>query len=161
MNFFISIIFWLILGLHIPDPVFPENAERNHMIAEVNKIRSNGCFCGRRYMPPAGEVKWNETLYKSALHHAKEMEEFQFFNHFSKEGKNIGDRIEMHGYVWDVVGENLGEGQEDFDEVLRDWKRSYTHCIMLMNPKVDEMAVARYGKYWVQHFGKQTAVTKK
>jgi hypothetical protein len=26
---------------------------------------------------------------------------------------------------------------------------------MLMNPKVEEMAVARYEKFWVQHFGKR------
>jgi hypothetical protein len=26
---------------------------------------------------------------------------------------------------------------------------------MMMNPKMEEMAIAKHGKFWVQHFGKQ------
>lgn len=132
-----------------------ESSVKDEMLSKVNSVRKKGCYCGRRYMAPAQPVKWNETLYSSALSHAMDMTRNNFFAHFSSEGLNIGDRLERQGYDWQVVGENLGEGQQDFDEVLDDWLKSYSHCVMVMNPKVDEMAVAKYSKYWVQHFGKK------
>ena len=106
-------------------------------------------------MPATSPLKWNETLYKSALGHAKEMTRYNFFAHYSINGEDIGERLEDYGYDWQVAGENLGEGQKSFEEVLGDWLDSRSHCKMLMNPKVDEMAVATHGRFWVQHFGKQ------
>jgi uncharacterized protein YkwD len=126
----------------------------SYMVDEVNKVRRSGCYCGRRYMEPVGKVEWNTTLYKSAMEQAKEMYDNNFFSHYSKDGLNIGQRLEKVGYHWLVAGENLGEGQESFGEVLLDWQKSYSHCTMLMNPRVNHMAVARYKNYWVQHFGK-------
>ena len=133
----------------------PDEIVQSQIIASVNKVREQGCYCGRRYMPPVEKVKWNNVLYKSAFSHANEMKEHNFFAHFSKDGLDIGARLDRSGYNWLVAGENLGEGQKSFDEVLNDWIKSYSHCIMLMNPKVNEMAVAKVDKYWVQHFGKQ------
>jgi len=125
------------------------------MLKKVNNIRENGCFCDETYMPSTGPLVWNETLYKSALGHAKEMSRYNYFAHYSVDGKDIGDRLDRYGYNWQIAGENLGEGQKSFDEVLRDWQRSKSHCKMLMNPKIREMGVARHGRFWVQHFGKQ------
>lgn len=133
----------------IPDDVITE------MVYKVNKVRTSGCRCGRRYMPPVGKVEWNETLYRSALSHARDMWENNFFEHFSSKGLNIGERLDAFGYYWQHAGENLGEGQRSFDEVLFDWIESPIHCRMLMNPDVKEMGIAKYKKYWVQHFGSQ------
>lgn len=128
---------------------------KTSILKKVNRVRSTGCFCGRKYMPAAEPLDWNNTLYKSALGHAKEMTRYNFFAHFSINGDDIGDRLESYGYDWQVAGENLGEGQRSFDEVLQDWLDSKSHCKMLMNPKVTEMAVAYHGRFWVQHFGKK------
>lgn len=130
--------------------------EQQYMLDAVNTVRGEGCYCGRRYMPPVQKVKWNDTLYKSALSQAEDMYKHHFFKHFSTDGLDIGARLDQVGYNWKVAGENLGRGQESFDQVLKDWQNSYKHCMMLMNPKVDEMAIARVNNYWVQHFGKQT-----
>jgi uncharacterized protein YkwD len=138
----------------------PDEVQQTNMVEAVNKIRTGGCYCGRRYMPPVEPIVWNNLLYKSAFNQAQEMYDYHFFAHFSKDGLNIGERMQKVGYNWMVAGENLGEGQKTFDEVLNDWLHSYSHCKMLMNPKVNEMAVARIDKYWVQHFGKQMPVQK-
>ena len=132
-----------------------DEAYKASILKKVNRVRTTGCFCGRRYMPATTPLKWNETLYKSALGHAKEMTRYNFFAHYSVDGDDIGERLEDYGYDWQVAGENLGEGQKSFEEVLRDWLESRSHCKMLMNPKVDEMAVATHGRFWVQHFGKK------
>ena len=132
-----------------------------HILYEVNKLRAEGCYCGHRYMKPVEEVKWNKDLYKSALAHARDMSQFSYFSHYSKKGEDIGVRLDKYGYDLQVAGENLGEGQRSFKEVLFDWKKSKSHCRMLMNPKVEDMAVARFGKYWVQHFGKKLPTKQK
>lgn len=132
----------------------PDAKEQLAIVDAVNKVRTKGCHCGKRYMEPVQKVDWNPKLYQSAFLHAKEMTDYDFFAHFSKDGLDIGARLEKVGYNWMVAGENLGEGQKTFDEVLQDWIKSYSHCTMLMNPKVNEMGVAKVDKYWVQHFGK-------
>lgn len=133
----------------------PSMTEQMYMLEAVNKIRQQGCYCGKTYMKPTQKVKWNNTLYKSAFEQALEMDRYNFFDHYSIDGKNIGERFDKVGYNWTVAGENLGEGQKSFDEVLQDWLKSYTHCTMVMNPKVEEMAVAKVNRFWVQHFGKR------
>ncbi|MCB9310726.1 MAG: CAP domain-containing protein [Lewinellaceae bacterium] len=149
----ISIAVCMLFGVFVSNN--PSEVDQKKMIDQVNVIRTHGCHCGRTYMAPVQPVKWNNTLYKSALEQAEEMETHHFFNHYSIDGLNIGQRLDQVGYNWEVAGENLGEGQETFEEVLKEWMASYSHCKMLMHPKVEEMAVARYGHYWVQHFGKQ------
>jgi len=133
----------------------PDQSIQQSMVNDVNKIRESGCYCGRKYMAPVQKVEWNNTLFQSAMTQAKDMRENNFFKHYSNDGLNIGERLKKAGYDWLVAGENLGEGQVTFEEVLEDWLKSYTHCTMLMHPRVEEMAVAREGRYWVQHFGKK------
>lgn len=131
------------------------SAQLDQLILEkVNEVRENGCRCGRTKMPPVKPVSWNDQLEYSALLHARDMKRHNYFGHHSKSGKDVGTRVESIGYKWLVVGENLGEGQVSFDEVLRDWIKSKTHCEMLMDSRVTEMGVAKFDKYWVQHFGK-------
>lgn len=137
------------------DHAYPSDDYKEMMLNRVNKLRAQGCYCGRQYMKPAKAVVWDDMLYKSALSHAKEMKDKRFFSHFSASGLDIGDRLDGFGYPWQVAGENLGEGQSTFREVMRDWIESPSHCRMLMNPKVEEMGVARHSRFWVQHFGKK------
>ncbi|MBK7223695.1 MAG: CAP domain-containing protein [Saprospiraceae bacterium] len=143
---------WILLLLNGPDRT-PSDLENRRMLDAVNQLRSQGCYCGRKYMPAAEPLTWNDTLYLSAMNHAIEMHDFDFFAHYSKDGKNIGERLDAFEYPWQYAGENLGEGQTSFEEVLRDWLQSRSHCRMLMNPNMTEMAVARYKNIWVQHFG--------
>ncbi len=167
--FIFLIVSTLVSGLVYPldvKIVYPKNAldiampqnpglSKNKMLKKINLIRRQGCFCGSTYMRPTGPLRWNDTLYKSAMDHAKEMTRYKYFSHISHTGKDVGDRLLSHGYNWLVAGENLGEGQETFDEVMNDWLKSESHCKMLMNPKVDEVGMAHHGRYWVQHFGKR------
>ncbi len=154
LYFLISLISWSVSSTDVFTR-HPSEASKELMIIKVNKIRKKGCHCGTTYYPAVAPVQWNELLYNSALSHAKEMNKYDFFSHFSARGLDIGDRLDRFGYPWQVAGENLGEGQQSFNEVLRDWMDSPSHCRMLMNPKIEEMGVAKHSRYWVQHFGKK------
>jgi uncharacterized protein YkwD len=130
-----------------------EKLDKNVMIEKVNTIRAKGCYCGRRWMNPTTPLIWNSTLEKSAKSHAKEMDDNNFFGHYSKDGKNIGERFDIFGYRWKYAGENIAEGQETLDQVLQDWVNSKSHCQMLMNPTMKEMGLIKYKNLWVHHFG--------
>jgi len=127
----------------------------NYVLEQVNRLRSIGCQCGNSYYKPVGPLSWNKLLEKTAMKHAIEMHKYDFFSHKSRKGEDVGDRFSLVGYKWQYAGENLAVGQKTFDEAFKDWVKSPTHCEMLMNPDMKEMSVSRYGKYWVQHFGKQ------
>lgn len=133
---------------YIDDP----GVTRSHMLNTINNIRSKGCRCGRKRMKPVPRLKWSKTLEYSAYTYAKQMNDHNFFSHHSIDGKDIAERIEDLGYEWQYAGENLAEGQKSFDIALRDWMASKSHCQMIMNPDMEEMGLAKYGKYWVNHF---------
>ncbi len=127
---------------------------RKAVLEKVNKLRENGCYCDGERMPPVPTLEWHSTLEKSAYMHAKEMQRYNYFDHISINGKDVGQRLDKLGYKWHYVGENLAVGQKDFDHAMRDWIKSPSHCKMLMNPNMTQIGISRYGKYWVQHFGK-------
>ncbi len=126
---------------------------RKYILYKVNEIRTNGCRCGGERLKATHKLMWSETLTASARAHATEMDEYNFFGHRSLDGKDIGDRLDDFDYPWQYVGENLAEGQDNFEEALEDWLESDSHCRMIMNPDMKEMGMAKVGKYWVHHFG--------
>ncbi len=154
-------------GLYIPfvfltlfNALILGKSENELMVNKINAIRHSGCYCGGEKMGSVKDVSWNEKLFISAYTHAKDMNDKKYFSHVSKSGENVGKRVDKVGYQWQMVGENIAEGQKNFDEALVDWLKSPSHCKMIMEPGVNEMAVAHSGKYWVQHFGKRKSGRK-
>lgn len=135
--------------LYTPD-VSPEK-----MVSAINYIRTTGCRCGRKKMPPVAPIKWNDKLYQSASNFANEMKRTRRFDHVSRNGDNVASRLDKVGYYWQYSGENIGSGQTHFRQALEDWMASSSHCQMIMNPKMKDMGIGRAGTYWVQHFGSE------
>ena len=154
MRLVLLLLFLPIFGFSQGNATGPSSYSKQKMLEKVNDLRKQGCRCGSKYMKPVGPLVWNETLYKSAYDHAQDMSRKNYFSHVSIGGDDVGVRAEDFGYNWLVIGENIGEGQEDFYEVFLDWEKSPEHCSMMMHPQILHMAVARYRDKWVQHFGK-------
>ena len=138
---------------NLPEKHELTNSERQTMLEAVNRLRSQGCQCGRKYMPPVGPVVWNPLLEKAAQAHATDMLRNDFFAHVSSNGSSIGDRANRAGYEWYAVGENIAEGYESFNATLLAWKASPGHCVNLMRGGYKEMGVALVDDIWVQDFG--------
>lgn len=152
-----KIILVLCLGFFFltSSTVTAQNKQQVSMLKKINKLRAEGCNCSGSFMAPVGPLDWSKVLMTSAYRHAKDMNRNNYFSHYSLDGRDIGDRLDAAGYSWSYCGENLGSGQTTFDEVMKDWKKSQSHCKMMMSPKVSEVAIAKEGKYWVQHFGEK------
>lgn len=131
---------------------------KEDFLARINRVRQSGCKCGTQKMPPVPPLVWNQQLEKAAAGHAADMARKNFFNHKSKDGRNIQDRIMNAGYTYKgfssyAVGENIAYGQETIEEVQNGWFSSPGHCMNLMNADYKEVGIAFNKKYWVQDFG--------
>ena len=136
-----------------PNVAIDDAAFAKEFLSRVNTLRNTGCHCNGEYLAPASDVKWNSKLKLSSTLHAQQMMRYHFFDHYSRGGKDIGERVKAVGYSWATVGENLARGQVTIVEVIEDWLDSPTHCQVLMNPKFREMGAAHVGEYWVLHMG--------
>jgi uncharacterized protein YkwD len=128
---------------------------KTEMLKLVNQIRSEGCRCGRRRMPPAPPLQWNNKLENAAKAHAKDMNYNKFFGHRGSDGSKIGERITAANYYWRAVGENVSWGYRTVERAVLGWKDSPSHCMTLMSPDYKEMGAANEGKFWVQEFGRK------
>jgi len=132
----------------------PSQADIYRVLGEINKLRSSGCKCGSKWMPAVGPLKWNEQLHLVSNRYARYMARHDHFDHKSKTGEDLGDRLDDIGYNWLKIGENLGFGYEDFFSVMTAWQDSPSHCRMLMDPDMTEMGLSKHRSYWVQSFSK-------
>lgn len=132
----------------------PSNRDITHVMAKINHLRSSGCQCGETYMPPVAPVRWSHHLYKVSAKYAMYMHRYDHFEHISREGDDLGDRLDASGYDWVKVGENLGKGYKDFYGVFSAWIESPSHCRMLMDPDMTEMGMSKKGLYWAQSWAK-------
>jgi len=123
------------------------------MTARVNSTRSKGCRCGGKYYPSAQPVNWNQKLKQSTQKYANQMHRYKRFDHNGIDGSVVGDRVDAEDYFWQLAGENIGEGYTTFEEVYQAWLKSPSHCKLIMNEKMRDLAVSKKGKYWVLHMG--------
>ncbi len=134
-------------------PDNPLEVWKQDMLNKVNLLRSKGCHCGRKYMPPAPPLTWNKQLEKSAEAHAADMFYNKFLGHRGSNGSSNSKRADEAGYRWQFIAENIAWGQTSVDEVLQGWKCSPEHCLNMMSKSYRDFAAARQGNYWVQEFG--------
>lgn len=131
---------------------------QSEFLKQINKVRSKGCKCGKTKMPPVPPLSWNHMLALSAEKHARDMAVNGYFNHVSKTGKTIKNRIEEAGYTLTgmrtyAIGENIAAGQPSISNVMDGWLKSEGHCKNIMSSTFKEVGVAEYKRYWVQDFG--------
>ena len=136
----------------------PSRKFKEDLLQQINKVRRQGCYCGSKFMPPVGNVTWNDQLAKAALDLAKDMAKYKYFSHTSRNGSSLKDRVYKAGYTlsgWKSIafGENIAWGQRSTIEVMTSWIKSERHCKNLMNQAFKEVGVAEVNDYWVQNFG--------
>jgi uncharacterized protein YkwD len=123
------------------------------MLAAVNKLRASGCTCDTIYMPPVPLVKWNNDLEAAAAAYAKEMYVNNFFAHIAPDGSSPIQRDVKFGFTGSYIGENIGQGYNDVQQVMTAWQNSQDHCLAMMDSTYVELGAARYNNIWVQEFG--------
>ena len=135
------------------DQIRAEDVQQE-MLAAVNTLRTAGCTCGTTYMPPVPVVKWNDKLEIAASAHAKDMAVNHYFDHIAPNGSAPIQRAQEAGYTGMYIGENIGSGYNNVQQIMDAWKKSEEHCKAMMDSLYTELGAARYNAFWVQEFGK-------
>ncbi|WP_040626699.1 CAP domain-containing protein [Mucilaginibacter paludis] len=135
-----------------------EQQFKEQFLNSINARRAQGCKCGDSFMKAAAPLTWNTLLANAAREHAYDMYRNKYFNHKSKDGRSIEDRLVQAGYTYEnyesyAIGENIAYNQQSIEEVLNGWFKSKEHCKNLMDPRFTEIGIAEHQKYWVQDFG--------
>ncbi len=153
----VSLFFFLLSAFNAqaqqsePDQI---DASVDQMVYAINKIRSTGCRCGRKYQGSVSPITWNNQLKQSSQDYALEMHKYKRFGHNGIDGSVVGDRVDAVGYFWQLAGENIAEGYGTFREVLDAWMESPSHCELIMDGRMTNVGVSKYGKYWTLHMAK-------
>lgn len=132
----------------------------------VNERRAVGANCDSEgVFGPAGPLTLNKLLRCSARKYSRDMAEQGFFSHTGKDGSQPWDRVDLTGYQWSVVGENLALGTTTPEATVDGWMESDGHCANIMEPDFTELGVGYFytasphdpqylGHYWTQNFGR-------
>ena len=116
-------------------------------------------------LPP---LKENAMLNQAARAHSLAMAERDFFDHTDPvTGSTPGERARAAGYLWNLIGENIGQGYQTPEEAVIGWISSQRHRENMLNPDYREIGVGfvlgsgqgiacqhppcQY--YWTQNFG--------
>ncbi len=151
-----NLLFTVLILFHFLSCSAQRNAvQQTAVLEQINLLRSQGCKCGRKYMPPAPPMKWNRNLELSAQRHADDMARRNYFSHTGKNGSSIGQRAKAAGYQWRSIAENIAWGYYSARAAVESWKESPGHCRNMMNSSYLEVGMAHNGKYWVQVLGKR------
>ncbi len=94
----------------------------------------------------------DSRLTAAAEVHALDMATRGTLTHMGSNGYTVGTRVNIQGYCYSVVSENIAGGWKTVPLVVRGWMESPGHRANILSPQVKEYGVGRAGDYWVMIF---------
>lgn len=140
----------------ISNSCFDLETSKQEMLQLINQARSQARTCGvYGDFPAAGNVNWNDKLFKAANGHSQDMAKVNFFSHTGSDGLAFSDRITAAGYSYSSAAENIAAGQSSTQAVVNAWLTSEGHCKNIMTSGYTEIGSAcvssesaTYKTYW-------------
>ncbi|WP_245889455.1 CAP domain-containing protein [Cecembia rubra] len=128
--------------------------DHQKLLTHLNEVRTKGCVCGDREMPPVSPLNWNNLLAKAAQKHSNDMYQNNFFNHIGSDNSTLEIRVNQSGYKWRSLGENIARGNMDEIRAVQSWKDSPSHCQLMMDADFLEVGVGKKGVFWTMVLAK-------
>jgi uncharacterized protein YkwD len=132
------------------------------LLARINAIRAAGADChSEGVKPPVPSLMWNALLAQAAEAHTRDMVAKNYFSHVGSDKSSLANRVNLTGYPWSALGENIAAGYSTIDNALVGLMASDGHCANLMEAsfvEVGAVCVAGmpsnvYSDYWTIDFG--------
>lgn len=99
-------------------------------------------------------LEYDEDLCKAAQLHAEDMNENNYFDHKSKDGKTFSDRISKYTNNYSYLGENIAMSGKDGKSVVYSlFANSSGHNKNMLDKNYTHVGVGYHNGYWVQDFG--------
>ncbi|MGB6337901.1 MAG: CAP domain-containing protein [Thermoanaerobaculia bacterium] len=155
-----TLLYYLIAALSIDDYHSPIVADLEDLAAVRKTLLEMVNAERRRARAPL--LRLQQQLNRTAQGYAEDMLARDFYGHESPEGTTVMDRAQAEGYRGRTAGENLANGAESIDEVMRGWMESKGHRENILSRVYREVgfgvAIGKktdgYRILWVQCFGK-------
>lgn len=123
-----------------PPPLRAIRESQQSLLTQAGTVKWTNGQRAQNGLPPLAE---SIQLNAAASRKAQDMFNRQYFEHFSPDGKSIGDLVEAAGYEYIAVGENLALGNyKDDQELVRAWMNSPGHRANILNTRFREIGVA-------------------
>ncbi|MGP4100128.1 CAP domain-containing protein [Nonomuraea sp. KM90] len=102
-------------------------------------------------------LKHDARLRRAAFGHSADMAKNDYFDHDSRDGRDMVDRMRATGFTGSAWAENIAMGQRSAAEVVRGWMNSDGHRQNIMNCSYTFIGVgaakdAQGQIYWTQDF---------
>ena len=133
-------------------------AQAPHNVAEQYLFRAAN---EERQARGLGVLRWDETLYRAAWTHAREMAGREEIAHQFAGEPELAERAQTAGAHFSVVAENVAEAPTAL-MIHRGWMESEHHRDNLLDPRLDRIAISVFMRdgqlYAVQDFEREVAV---
>lgn len=103
----------------------------------------------------AQAVAMDDRLMRAAMGHARDMETQNYFDHTSRDGRDVVDRVRAQGYEPNFVMENIARGQGSEAAVFRDWMNSPSHRSAMLDGRAEDFGMGVQGRTWVLLVGRE------
>ncbi|ESQ79520.1 CAP domain-containing protein [Asticcacaulis sp. YBE204] len=115
----------------------------------------------------------DEGLMQAAQRQSLSMAQQDYFYHHTADGVKLKNRVDEAGYMYTLLGENIGAGQKAPAEIVDGWMNSSGHRANILNCAYEDMGLGfvyqaddrpidgqalPYKYYWTQVFGRHIKI---
>ncbi len=120
-------------------------SSQQSLLAQINRLRTNGCTCGGKRYSPVPPLRWSSKLATAARTNASQMASNKRLGH-----GDIGGNMKRAGYQFADAAQNISDHSTRFPEVVGNWQRSKMNCKDIMKASFKEIGIAQVNGYWAQ-----------
>lgn len=95
---------------------------------------------------------WEEEVREVAYLHSKDMNENNYFSHFSLNGDGLKERLAVNEIYYFSAGENIAAQYPDAPSAVEGWLNSVGHREALLADEYTHLGVGVYRFYYTQNF---------
>ncbi|WP_042223887.1 CAP domain-containing protein [Oceanobacillus manasiensis] len=97
-------------------------------------------------------LKEENSVSLVAFKHSKDMEENNYFSHYSQDGSGLKERLALEDVYYSSAGENIAAQYTDAPAAMEGWLNSEGHREALLNESYTHLGVGVYRLYYTQNF---------
>ncbi|WP_028782657.1 CAP domain-containing protein [Thalassobacillus devorans] len=97
-------------------------------------------------------LEWYQPVAEVAFKHSKDMQENNYFSHYTPEGIGLPERLKADGVTYSSAGENIAAQYPDAAAAMEGWLNSKGHREALLHNRYSHLGVGVYRDYYTQNF---------
>ncbi|WP_407268105.1 CAP domain-containing protein [Radiobacillus sp. PE A8.2] len=97
-------------------------------------------------------LDWDQEVAEVAFMHSKDMEENNYFSHYTLDGEGLKERLTTDEIYYLAAGENIAAQYTDGPAAVEGWLNSEGHREALLKGEYTHLGVGVYRYYYTQNF---------